>query len=503
MQVKLGMLILLMSFSLASIGQKAPKELKRFIPRGYTFVEAIGDLHTNFEDIILRLNKKGEDEEEVKLLMLRRINKEIIQIFENSHILFQDSYYGDAGATGIFFSHDTLTVSTITGSISYKEFVWVTFVKRPNSEYYFDSYTTISQNYGLENLFERFNYSVEDIYELHFDDADEASIKAIIPKYQIDISNAANGIKTEEEITIPEEITNIIDDNWSIRVSAKGDLNKDMYKQDYILLLQNDTFPTQTVIQLYLQQKDNSYKKGPVNSHLYDFSILNDYLSPLFSHLREINFENIKIDIHEGSFDIHQRVPDFDDSDFQLNVDESFSFIPNYTDQNLSFKYDAATKDWYSNNYYYENFSYFDPANAWENWEEGIIGKNTFADVCNFPNYTFYGGKETMLYGTLTEKIFYGEPGYGETPKIDQKIKVLVLETDHYVNTYPIAYNDDPEVGLSISRDNAEFQLYSEKNIDFKKYLGKKVALTGHLYPQVNAHQFTPVIMVVDKVKLK
>ncbi len=104
------------------------------------------------------------------------------------------------------------------------------------------------------------------------------------------------------------------------------------------------------------------------------------------------------------------------------------------------------------------------------------------------------------ISGTLTEKMFYGRPNYGETPEKDEKIMVLVLKPDYPINVLADS-KQDPEISDKTIHGITEIQVYTNyKKFDLKNLKNKKVKLQGLLQARRTGEQFTKVLLEVKKV---
>jgi hypothetical protein len=123
------------------------------------------------------------------------------------------------------------------------------------------------------------------------------------------------------------------------------------------------------------------------------------------------------------------------------------------------------------------------------------------------PEVTYkYDTEGVRLEGTLTERTFYGPPGFGETPAKDARDKVLVLKLKLPISVEP---TPDAEAKGSESLDPfkhiRDVQLFipREKNVDARKMLGGTVVAVGTLREAVSPGQHTKVTMDVNTLTQK
>lgn len=107
--------------------------------------------------------------------------------------------------------------------------------------------------------------------------------------------------------------------------------------------------------------------------------------------------------------------------------------------------------------------------------------------------------------GFLAVKYFFGPPGYGETPKIDDKIEawLLFLSTPINIRGAPDPDGDDEEtdvrqIQLVVLPRHDSRKLWK----DLRRSLGREVFVTGSLYQGNTAHYWTNVALELEKVAL-
>ncbi len=111
------------------------------------------------------------------------------------------------------------------------------------------------------------------------------------------------------------------------------------------------------------------------------------------------------------------------------------------------------------------------------------------------------------LEGTLSERVFYGPPGYGETPDKDAQEKVFVLTLGQAITAVP---TEDAETkgssSLSIQRNVRTVQLFifpSAKREQAGKLIGKTVVATGTLNEATAPSEHLKVSMRVEALDPK
>lgn len=109
-----------------------------------------------------------------------------------------------------------------------------------------------------------------------------------------------------------------------------------------------------------------------------------------------------------------------------------------------------------------------------------------------------------QLEGLLTQRTFYGRPGFGETPAKDAREKVYLLKLRRPVTMTPI---DDPKAKTCWDAfpHVREVQLFipPESKIDASGFLGKTVLATGTIRESDAPSEHTKVTMDVKTLQGK
>ncbi len=453
-----------------SIAQ-TPSEFNSFIPKDYTYFEASGPgLKSTNGDILLTLKNKDWTENGL-LIILRKTNGKLQKIAENGN-LFMDDAHDNLGILGYCEANlqgNTITFEINIGRYSYLDKEWYYFQKDTNGQYYLNKYQSTIFSHGTEDLFNRREFTTKQIGKVNFSQADGHAMNKMVQELYTfeDDSNYRS---------FNDKIDPVAPASFSPFLFKKGDLNLDAQKED-IIAIGYDEDREDISILLFLQQANGKYKLASSNSTLLQTTPEGFY--------REKNF---RLAIKNGFFTVEQRITT-EESDFEH--------------QYFTFKYDAASKDWFSHRYGVEFFSGFNQKTVkpTQTYELAQIGKIPFSKAINFPNYFYYEPEQSIIYGTVTEKMFYEGPGYGETPEVDKKVNALILKTDVPVNAYPHSQNNDPEIGDRIITNQKEIQIYTtDKKINLSSLKGKKVMLQGVLQRAMTGHHHTKILMEVKSI---
>ncbi len=107
-----------------------------------------------------------------------------------------------------------------------------------------------------------------------------------------------------------------------------------------------------------------------------------------------------------------------------------------------------------------------------------------------------YGPVRVQLSGTVTLKIFFGPPGYGEDPAHDMKETQGFLILDR-----PVCVDKGPESLDESESNQTEITLVPPKGVNWAHYSGTRVIVDGTLFHQHTGHHRTKLLMTVITVK--
>jgi len=117
-----------------------------------------------------------------------------------------------------------------------------------------------------------------------------------------------------------------------------------------------------------------------------------------------------------------------------------------------------------------------------------------------------YGTDGVQLEGVLTERTFYGPPGFGETPKLDVRDKVLLLKLSRPITVEPsadTAAKDSENLDSFRHIHNIQLLLLNSSPADARKMVGKPVIVVGTLVEGLAPGQHTNVCMQARTLSLK
>ncbi|QOW09222.1 hypothetical protein Q73A0000_02045 [Kaistella flava (ex Peng et al. 2021)] len=344
------LLLMIFTFSIITIrAQIKTIQYKPFI-QGLELKDASGPgIKNNSGDILLELVSKEQDENET-LLILRNSKGKLTKITENKLLLMSKDILGASSGNYPSLDGEIISVDYTLGSNSSQSDISISFQKDKDGNYWFKEYTTITRNFGVENLFERAKITAEQTGKINFS---EASENLILKKAKIQIPNQTN---EDQVFKASSTYSKYIPVGWRLGAYANGDLNLDAHKNDLILLLYNEN---ECKIQLLLQQSNGSYKTEVTNDKL----IVPD---------ENFNVNNFKIVIKNGFFTLEQRIAVNDQ-----NFDQRY----------VTFKYDK--NNWTLYRFDVEHFSGFNPKPAAlvNHLTQKDFGPVLFQNMKHFPKY--------------------------------------------------------------------------------------------------------------------
>jgi hypothetical protein len=102
------------------------------------------------------------------------------------------------------------------------------------------------------------------------------------------------------------------------------------------------------------------------------------------------------------------------------------------------------------------------------------------------------------LTGVLREEHRLGPPGYGETPRQDQKITILVLQLPNAIDVCADTSTDDPRPAVRAIR---ELQITGRLDPSrLRVSSGREITVYGSLYRQAWGTDYTQVLIRVDSI---
>lgn len=110
-----------------------------------------------------------------------------------------------------------------------------------------------------------------------------------------------------------------------------------------------------------------------------------------------------------------------------------------------------------------------------------------------------YEPERVELRGHLVFQEEFGPPNFGETPEIDQKLLVPVLELAHPIS---IRGNENDELNSETLLDVRRVQLNFGESEIYRELVGVEVVVNGTISRAVSGHHFTEVVMQVMDLRL-
>lgn len=104
----------------------------------------------------------------------------------------------------------------------------------------------------------------------------------------------------------------------------------------------------------------------------------------------------------------------------------------------------------------------------------------------------------STIHGTLSSRVYWGPPGYGEDTTVDERENVYLLLLDKGINIQ--APQKDLSGGYNAAINNVmQLQLVNQQSLD--AYLGKNVTVTGTLFGAQTGHHHTDVLLDVKSIQ--
>jgi hypothetical protein len=111
-----------------------------------------------------------------------------------------------------------------------------------------------------------------------------------------------------------------------------------------------------------------------------------------------------------------------------------------------------------------------------------------------------------QLEGTLVERKVYGPPGYGETPKKDERSTILILKLAHAITVEPIPdAKEKNSASLDVAKNVREVQFFlaRDKTGEARAMVGKTVVAVEVLNEAVAPSQYAKVWLDVKTLSPK
>lgn len=107
-----------------------------------------------------------------------------------------------------------------------------------------------------------------------------------------------------------------------------------------------------------------------------------------------------------------------------------------------------------------------------------------------------YEPEVVQLIGTITKKTFPGPPNYRSIRKGDKPETYWVLQLPDTVCTQATGDNDAEDAVTQL-----QLILNGKQYARYKKFIGRKVSVTGKLSHAITGHHHTPVLMEVTEIR--
>jgi hypothetical protein len=108
-----------------------------------------------------------------------------------------------------------------------------------------------------------------------------------------------------------------------------------------------------------------------------------------------------------------------------------------------------------------------------------------------------YEPSPVKLEGTITAETHFGPPNFGENPSQDAKFQVPVLVLDHPVTVLP---RKGDSLNSTAYKEVKKLQMIGFSASDLQTHAGQHATVSGTLFQQQTAENYTSVLITVKKV---
>ena len=118
----------------------------------------------------------------------------------------------------------------------------------------------------------------------------------------------------------------------------------------------------------------------------------------------------------------------------------------------------------------------------------------------NLQDYS-YEPTVSTISGIIKTESFFGRPGYGENPQTDEREDAYILNIENTINVISkakvIEEGDWDMNYFNISK----IHVFSTHNIQIKKFLNKKVRMSGTIMGKSSPHHHADVLLDIQKIE--
>jgi hypothetical protein len=130
-----------------------------------------------------------------------------------------------------------------------------------------------------------------------------------------------------------------------------------------------------------------------------------------------------------------------------------------------------------------------------------LILLGSFRTAAQDTHWLSYEPAVVELDGKLIVESKYGPPNYGENPKTDAKVRVLIL-----VLIKPVNIRGNPQDTLNKESvqgiKRIQLDVFNLKT-PYKQLVGRNVVVKGTLFRAITGHDYTKVVMDVCSIEQK
>ncbi len=123
--------------------------------------------------------------------------------------------------------------------------------------------------------------------------------------------------------------------------------------------------------------------------------------------------------------------------------------------------------------------------------------------VSTIPEADYYFEPDTsVLTGKLKVELYYGPPGFGESPETDEKEYCYIFYPVRPINVIQRSKGADVSGGFDETVKNiTRFQLAPHMPVNLHQFVNKNIKIKGSFYGAQNGHHHTDVLLFVTKAE--
>ena len=131
----------------------------------------------------------------------------------------------------------------------------------------------------------------------------------------------------------------------------------------------------------------------------------------------------------------------------------------------------------------------------------GVRDSVLVSSTISEPDY-YFEPDTSVLTGNLKVEMYYGPPGFGESPETDEKEYCYIFYPAGPINVVQRSKESDVSGGFDETVKNiTRFQLAPHLPVNLHPFVNKKIKIKGSFYSAQNGHHHTDVLLFVTKAE--